>query len=124
MNSKGHPVKDRDIEKMMGNLLRYGVLTSAAVVITGAVFYLIQHGGDYPQYQQFAGEPKRFREFNEVWRTALQGRGRSIIQIGLFILIATPVARILFSVISYLLEKDYLYVLVTLLVLGIILYNL
>ena len=124
MNSSKHQIKDRDIEKIMGGLLRYGVLTSAIIVLTGAIFYLCQHGFDSPQYRRFLGEPKRITEFKEVWRSALQGRGRSIIQMGLFFLIATPIARIIFSVVGYLLEKDYLYVIITIIVLSIILYNL
>jgi uncharacterized membrane protein len=46
-----------------------------------------------------------------------------LIQLGLFVLIATPIARILFSVFGYLFEKDYLYVVITLLVLIVILWN-
>ncbi|HTS45576.1 MAG TPA: DUF1634 domain-containing protein [Puia sp.] len=124
MRSFKHQIRDRDIEKIMGNLLRYGVLTSALVVIIGAIFYLIQHGQDSPQYRKFVGEPERITDLKEVWRTAMHGNGRSIIQIGLFILIATPIARIIFSVFGYLLEKDFLYVVITLIVLGIILHNL
>lgn len=108
----------------MGNLLRFGVLASMLVVFTGAAFYLIQHGKDAPSYRQFHGEPKRLTEVKDVWQTAMQGRGRSIIQLGLFILIATPIARIVFSVIGYILEKDYLYILITLVVLSVIIYSL
>ena len=119
-----HRLQDRDIEKSMGNILRYGVLTSAFIVVTGAIFYLIQHGQEIPQYKKFLGEPKRITQLRMVWKTALEGRGRSIIQLGLFILIATPIGRIVFSIIGYVLERDYLYVCITLVVLLIIVYNL
>jgi len=46
-----------------------------------------------------------------------------LIGLGLLILIATPIARILFSIVGYLLEKDYLYVLITGVVLVVILWN-
>lgn len=116
--------QDRDIEQRMGNLLRYGVLTALLVVLIGAVVYLFQHGSGKPSYRQFVGEPKRLIEIKKVWQSAMQGRGRSIIQLGLFILIATPIARIVFSVIGYILEKDYLYILITLIVLGAIIFSL
>jgi uncharacterized membrane protein len=119
-----HKLKDKDIEKTMGNLLRYGVLISAIIVLTGAVFYLLQHGFETPQYQKFSGEPKRITEVKEIWKTAISGRGRSIIQLGILVLIATPIARIIFSIIGYILEKDYLYIILTGTVLIIILYNL
>ena len=124
MKQEKQKIQDRDLEQLMGNLLRYGVLASLAVVLTGAVFYLFQHGGEQPSYRQFLGEPTRLTQIKQVWQTALQGRGRSIIQLGLFILIATPVARIVFSVIGYILERDWLYIIITLIVLGVILYSL
>ena len=119
-----HKIQDRDIENIMGNLLRYGVLASLFVVLIGAAFYLLQHGTETPNYKKFLGEPKRLSEFKQVWYSALQGRGRSIIQLGLFILIATPVARIVFSIIGYILERDYLYIIITVIVLGVILFSL
>src|SRR3954465_6484359 len=94
---------DDQIEKLMGNLLRYGVLIAAIVICIGATFYFAQHGNAIPNYRKFTGEPKRFTEFRSVWTSLLNGRGRSIIQMGLFILIATPIARIIFSVVGYVL---------------------
>ena len=117
-------IGDRDLEKIMGSLLRYGVLASLFVVLTGAVFYLFQHGHEVPSYKNFSGEPKRLAEMKQVWKSAWQGRGRSIIQLGLFILIATPIARIVFSIVGYILERDYLYIIITLIVLGVVLFNL
>ena len=124
MNTGKQHLGDKDIEKIMGNLLRYGVMASAAIVLLGAIFYLYQHGNNTPRYGKFLGEPKRITEIGMVWRTALQGRGRSIIQLGLFVLIATPVARIIFSILGYMLERDKLYITITMTVLIIILYSL
>lgn len=119
-----HKIGDKDLERIMGNLLRYGVLASLFVVLIGAVFYLFQHGGSSPSYKKFLGEPKRLSEIKDVWRLAWEGRGRSIIQLGLFILIATPIARIVFSIIGYILERDYLYIIITMIVLSVILFSL
>jgi uncharacterized membrane protein len=116
--------QDKDIEKIMGNLLRYGVILSAIIVIIGAVIYLFQHGNALPNYNEFAGEPKGITEVKKVWKTAFDGRGRSIIQLGLLVLIATPIARIIFSIIGYIFEKDYLYIIITIIVLSVILFSL
>ena len=124
MKHRAEKINDEAIEKSMGKLLRYGVLTSAVVILIGAIFYLAQHGSDIPNYRKFYGEPKRFSELRSVLTSSIEGRGRSIIQLGLFILIATPIMRILFSVIGYVRERDYLYVFLTLFVLTIILVNL
>jgi len=56
-------------------------------------------------------------------RESLRWRGTGLIQLGLLLLLATPVARVAFSVVAFLLQRDRLYVLVTLIVLGILLYS-
>jgi uncharacterized membrane protein len=117
-------IEDKRFAMSLGKLLRFGVLASLFIVLIGASLYLYQHGSEMPAYRKFLGEPKRLSGFDLVWQSAWQGRGRSIIQLGLFILIATPVARIVFSVIGYIREKDYLYVIITLIVLGVILFSL
>lgn len=123
MKKTDQQTTDKDLEIIMGNLLRYGVLLAAFVVLTGAIIYLNKRGTEIPRYSSFAGEPKRLIEFKSIWQTAMQGRGRSIIQLGLLFLIATPIARIVFSIVGFLLEKDIFYTIVTLVVLAVVLYG-
>ena len=104
----------------MGNMLRDGVLISALFVLSGAVIYLVQHGQEKPQYHLFSGEPHRLINLIQVLKNSVEGKARSIIQLGLFLLIATPIARIVFSIVGFLLEKDYLYVIITAIVLIVI----
>jgi uncharacterized membrane protein len=117
-------VKDQDLEQIIGQLLRYGTLVSSLVVLAGGVVYLIRHGGQSPQYGTFAGEPDKMKELGPMCKAILKGEGRPLIGLGLLLLIATPIARIVFSIFGYLLEKDYLYVLITGVVLAVILWNL
>ncbi|MCU7549307.1 DUF1634 domain-containing protein [Chitinophagaceae bacterium LB-8] len=117
-------IRDRDMETIMGKVLRFGVLASVTIVTIGGIVYLVQHGSQKPYYQQFVGEPRRFREIQKIMQTALQGRGRSVIQLGLLVLMATPLARIAFSIIGYILEKDFLYVVITLIVFSVIILSL
>lgn len=111
---------DKNMEILMGNLLRYGVLISAMFVLAGSIIYLAQHGFEKPQYHYFLGEPYRLIHLKDIIENALKGHAKSIIQFGLILLIATPVARIVFSIIGFFLEKDYLYVVITAIVLSII----
>ncbi len=115
---------DKNMEMLMGNLLRYGVLISAIFVFTGSIIYLAQHGQEKPQYQHFLGEPYRFIHLKDIIADAFNGHAKSIIQFGLILLIATPIARIVFSIIGFFLEKDYLYVVITAIVLSIIILSL
>jgi uncharacterized membrane protein len=116
-------VRDADLERIIGELLRYGVLTSSLVVLAGGIVYLIRHGSQFPQYHEFKGQPEKMRKPLLMWEAILRGEGRPLIQAGLLVLIATPIARIVFSVFGYLLEKDYLYAVLTVIVLLVILFN-
>ena len=116
-------VRDTDLERVIGGLLRYGVLASSLVVLAGGIVYLIRHGGQLPQYHEFRGEPDKMKKPVLMWEAVWRGEGRPLIQLGLLILVATPIARILFSFVGYLLEKDYLYAVLTVIVLLVILLN-
>lgn len=115
---------DKNMEMLMGSLLRYGVLISALFVFAGAILYLSQHGHETPQYQHFLGEPYRFIHLKDILINAFKGHAKSIIQFGLILLIATPIARILFSIVGFFMERDYLYVAITAIVLTIIIVSL
>jgi uncharacterized membrane protein len=116
-------VQDQDLEKVIGQLLRTGVIVSSAVVLAGGIVYLIRHGGQQPQFGTFRGEPDKMKTPSAMWHAIWRGEGRPLIAFGLLLLILTPIARIIFSVFGYLLERDYLYVLITLFVLAVILWN-
>lgn len=115
---------DKRMEVIIGNLLRAGVLLSALIVLFGAVIYLVRHGLSAPDYRVFRGEPSDLRSVGGILRDALALRGRGVIQLGLLVLIATPVARVAFSIFGFAEEKDRLYVAVASMVLLILAYSL
>jgi uncharacterized membrane protein len=117
------PWRDHRIEVILGNLLRSGVLLSAAVVLCGACVYLSRHAHELADYQTFRGEPAEFRTIPGVIRSVLNGRGRGLIQLGLLLLIATPIARVAFSIVGFSIERDWMYVAFTVIVLAILLYS-
>ncbi|MGA7291782.1 MAG: DUF1634 domain-containing protein [Terriglobales bacterium] len=118
------PWRDRRLEIILGNLLRAGVLFSAVVVVSGACIYLARHAHEPANYRVFRGEPSEFHTIPGVIRSALQGRGRGLIQLGLLFLIATPVARVSFSIVGFSIERDRMYVVFTVIVLLVLLYSL
>lgn len=118
------PWRDRRIEMILGNLLRAGVLISAAIVLCGAGVYLSRHAHEPADYRVFQGEPSEFRTISGVVQSVMNGRGRGIIQLGLLFLIATPIVRVAFSVVGFAIERDRLYVAFTLIVLAVLLYSL
>ncbi|MGE5353162.1 MAG: DUF1634 domain-containing protein [Acidobacteriota bacterium] len=123
-NKNIHLEKDRDIENIMGNLLRTGVVAAAVIVGFGAILYLIKYGFTIPQYSVFKGEPEGLTNIIGIIKEAFSFNSRGIMQLGLLVLIATPVARVVFAIIGFSLEKDYLYTVISVIVLGILLFSL
>ncbi len=124
MPPSGKTWTEEQLEQMIGTLLRGGVVIAAAVVLTGAIFYLIHYGSARPSYLLFRGEPTDLRNVFGILSDALSFNRRGVIQLGLLLLIATPVARVVFSVIAFAMRGDRTYVLVTLMVLGVLIYSL
>src|SRR5579883_2679620 len=118
------PISDERVEQFLGNLLRAGVLLAAAVVVAGGVIYLARHGDEPPKTHTFKGEPAELKSPSGIVTKALEGSGQAIIQLGLLLLIATPVVRVFFSALAFLRQRDYTYVVLTLIVLGVLLYSL
>lgn len=115
---------DGRIEITLANLLRAGVLLAAFVVLAGAIVYLARHGRSPADYRVFRGEPAELKTFGGILRSALALHGQGIIQLGLLLLIATPVARVAFSIVGFAQERDRMYVGYTAIVLGVLLYSL
>ncbi|MGH9512187.1 MAG: DUF1634 domain-containing protein [Terriglobales bacterium] len=115
---------DEKLDRIISNLLILGVLISALVVFCGGVVFLTHHGESYPDYRAFHGEPASLKSVSAILKNSLQLQGSGIIQLGLILLIATPVARVIFSVFGFTKEKDYMYVVFTLIVLSVLLYSL
>ena len=115
---------DKTIEEIVGTLLRVGVSLSAFVVAIGAAIYLARHGREPANYGVFHGEPSDLRSLSGIVRDAFRLRGRGIIQLGLLLLIATPVARVAFSIWGFAEEHDRLSMIFTGIVLIVLLYSL
>lgn len=118
------PRLEERFELFLGNVLRIGVLLAASVVLFGAVLFLIRHGGEPIDHETFRGEPADLRHPAAIFAQALRFDGRGLILLGLLLLVATPVSRVVFSVFGFARERDFLYVALTLVVLGTLLYSL
>src|SRR5579862_8689746 len=129
MSEPRHGWTDYQVEQVVGVLLRTGVLLSAAVVLLGAVLYLVEEGTEVRDLSHFKGE----RPSLEYVRPIVEGtvhppqenrRGRYVIQLGILLLVATPVARVALCVLAFLAQRDRLYIGVTLFVLVVLIASL
>lgn len=115
---------DQRMDEVIGHLLRAGVTLASVIVLVGGIIFLARHGMEKPHYGAFRGEPETLRTVGSIIEASTTLQGRAIIQLGLLILMATPIARVAFSVIAFALQRDWLYVCITLLVLSLLLYSL
>jgi uncharacterized membrane protein len=115
---------DEWMEVLVSRVLRGGVLLAALTMLAGGVVYLAQNRRAAPDNSTFHSEPAELRSLIGVVHRAFQGDGRGIIELGILLLIATPIARVALSVIAFALRREPFYVIVTLIVLTVLLYGL
>jgi uncharacterized membrane protein len=117
-------MNDQRLETMLGRLLQAGVLLAAAVVFAGGVVYLVQHAGTRVDFRHFAARPGVPRTFRGIFHSAAAFESEGLIQLGLLLLIATPVARVAMAVVGFFMERDWLYVSVSVIVLLVLVFSL
>jgi uncharacterized membrane protein len=112
------------MDAIIGNLLRTGVAFAASLVFIGGLIYLFRHGAETPGYAVFRGEPADLRTLTGILNDVQSLRGRGIVQLGLLVLIATPVARVAFLAYAFARQRDWLYTAVALIVLALLAFSL
>jgi uncharacterized membrane protein len=113
---------DEQLDVFVGNLLRVGVLLAAAIVLVGGIIYLMRHESSLPHYDVF--QPSELSSVGGIIRGVSSGSGRGLIQLGLLLLIATPVARVVLLLVGFTLQRDRFYAVVSVIVLASLLFSL
>jgi uncharacterized membrane protein len=114
---------DAKLERIISVVLRTGVILSAVVVLLGGIGYMVRHGNELADYHVFHGTPPEYRRIGAIIHAMGFSSFRAIIQVGLLILIATPIARVAFSLVGFAMERDWTYVLIAGIVLVILIYS-
>ena len=96
------------IERSIGYILRIGVIVSAVIILIGMLLLFFQPTNDQVPTDLWL-----------IFQGVLKLNGEAFIMLGLFCLILTPVLRVVVSIVAFAKEKDYLYVIITLIVLVI-----
>lgn len=115
---------DHEVEQLVGRLLQIGVLIATVVVLTGGAMLIATHGGGVADFRVFRGESSTLRSVSAAVRGAFTLDPRGVVQLGLVLLIATPVARVALTLVAFLLQRDRLYVVLTAVVLVLLLFGL
>ncbi|MCS4237619.1 putative membrane protein [Myroides gitamensis] len=112
---------DNQLQSIIGNVLRYGVLSALTVTLLGGIILLAK---DSQQVVSFSTFVEKDQNLFVVFKTIFQGvkdwNGESIIFLGILLLFLTPALRLLLSLFSFILEKDAMYVVITLIVIAVI----
>lgn len=115
---------DHRTEQVIGRLLQVGVLLAAAVTLAGGVLYLQRHGATVADYRAFNGAAASLRSLTGILHGVMAGQRAAIVQLGLVLLILTPIARVALTLGAFVIQKDRLYVLLTTVVLAVLVYGL
>jgi uncharacterized membrane protein len=115
--SEGHGA-DAALTRAVGLVLQWGVILAAVITAVGGVVFLRAHGADVPQFSEFRGSTGWWTSLGTILRAAASGDGSALIETGLLVLIATPVARVVMLLLGFTRERNWTYVMLSLLVLG------
>lgn len=110
---------DVDLNRSVGNLLRLGVILSVAISLIGFIKLFLEGFKMPKNYSSLETGSSSEKVWSQLWDSLCKGEGMAIIQLGILVLIFTPLMRIVFALIGYLKEKDYVYVVISSIVLAI-----
>jgi uncharacterized membrane protein len=115
--------REYSLEMAMGRMLQIGVTIAALVVLIGGVMYLAQNGGSLRDYEHFHAATPSTTTISGIVASAAHLDSRGIMGLGILLLIATPVCRVIFGVIGFAFLRDKLYTVISLIVLGVLLFS-
>ncbi len=113
--------EDLRLDQVLGRLLQLGVVIAAVVVIAGVLLLAVRSPRPSLVVRPFRGEPAPLRSIGSIATLAFHGDAAGVIQLGLLLLIATPVARVAIMLLDFVLRRDWAYIAITSVVLGALL---
>lgn len=116
-------ITEQSINPLLSIIIRILVVTSAAIVITGGIPYLLEHGLSTPEYSTFYKGDSTLTNLNAIFYGALNFNPKAIIQLGLLLLIAIPLIRVILYLLLFLFQRDWLYSCITFFVLSVLIFS-
>lgn len=107
------PTRGRSLENGLARVLTTLTLASAAVLLVGLAMQLIAAAGSVWMLEPFARRQAEDLSPGAILRGAASGDGRAVLHLGLLLLIATPVARVAFTLVVFALRRDWLFTVIT-----------
>lgn len=118
-------MKDEQIQSNLARVMVIGTLISAGIMLAGLCWYLMANHGLKAGDHIFSGEPKYFENPVSMVQRAFDvketGHRRSLIMLGVTLLLISPVVRVMFALFGFILQKDRLYAAISLIVFVVLL---
>lgn len=102
------------IEQLIGKIMRIGVIISVIIMLFGLVLYIVTGTTGF-------GSHYYLTSFGQLLKGIISLKPYSIMMLGVFVLILTPVLRVVVSIYSFYKEHDKMYVIITTIVFIILL---
>jgi len=120
-------MKDEQIQNSLARVMLGGTLMAAAIIAIGLLWFLATHVGVSPGDHVFSGEPKYYENPILMVQRAFDlhevGHRRSLIMIGVVLLLINPMIRVAFAAVGFAAQKDRLYTVVSLFVLLVLVFS-
>jgi uncharacterized membrane protein len=118
------PESEKLLDVLISNVLRGGLIVASSLMICGGIIYFWHATTTPAEFGHFVLEPTQLRTLPGIIALALKGDGEGIMQLAVVVLLATPFLRVVASLFMFLREKDWKFVVVSLVVLCVLLYSL
>ncbi|MNJ61127.1 hypothetical protein D3C77_569000 [compost metagenome] len=102
-----------EVEIVISKMLRIGIVLAGLVIVAGLLMFLVTGDSGYPGDTFPTSLP-------DIFQGLLELKSVAIIEVGLILLILTPVFRVFVSMFAFIHEKDYRFVFISALVLIIL----
>ena len=120
-------MKDAQIQNTLARVTVFGTLFAAGLMLAGLLWFLSVRGGMAPGDHVFGGEPKYFETPLSMLERAFQrgalGERRSVVMLGVMVLLISPVVRVGFALVGFAAQKDRLYAAISLIVFAVLLFS-
>ena len=120
---KGNGAKN-GMNELIGNTLRIGVFAACIIALVGGIYYLATTSDHpVPDYTAFHKGAASYTTFEGIVHGAFSLSATEWMQLGVVVLMLTPIMRVVLSLVDFSIQRDWLYVAITAIVLVVIIVN-
>lgn len=102
----------RDLEVTLARLLTVGTVLSAGVILIGVALYLLRQSGERLDYGTFRTHADELNAPRSIVARALEFDAAAVMQLGVLLLILTPIVRVGFTLVAFVIKRDWMYVVI------------